>query len=102
LQHFSPRALERLASTLGLSVRTVGTTSSVPVAAYSVHYVLFGHLRPGWRLWLSYALGMLMFPLVFLGDRAGGGDACFIVMEAPPEQPAQDDAAPTQNDRSGR
>jgi hypothetical protein len=38
-------------------------------------------LRPGWKLWLSYALGMLVFPLLLLGDRASGGDACFIVME---------------------
>jgi SAM-dependent methyltransferase len=101
LQHFSPRALERLASVLGLSVGTVGTTSSVPVAAYSLHYALFGHMRPGWRLWLSYALGVAIFPLVLLGDRMGGGDACFIVMEAPPEHAAQDDAAPTPEDRSG-
>ncbi len=78
-----------MAALLGLRVRSVGTTSSVPVAAYSVHYALFGQMRPGWRLWLSYALGLLIFPLVFLGDRVGGGDACFIVMEAPPEQVAQ-------------
>jgi SAM-dependent methyltransferase len=102
LQHFSPRALERVAGVLGLSARAVGTTSSVPVAAYSLHYVLFGHLKPGWRLWLSYALGVLTFPLVFLGDRVGGGDACFIVMEAAPERAAQEGAAPMQNDRSGR
>jgi SAM-dependent methyltransferase len=102
LQHFSPRALERLASVLGLSVRTVGTTSSVPVVAYSLHYALFGHLRPGWRLWLSYALGILIFPLALLGDRAGGGDACFIVMEAPPEAAAQAGAVPMPSDRSGR
>jgi hypothetical protein len=42
---------------------------------------------PGWRLWLSYALGILAFPLVLLGDRVGGGDACFAVMEAPAEEP---------------
>ena len=90
LQHFSPQALKRLAGLLGLRVASVGTTSSVPVTAYSLHYALFGHLRPGWRLWLSYALGILAFPLVLLGDRVGGGDACFIVMEASPEQVAQD------------
>jgi len=89
LQHFSPRALQQIAGVLGLRVQSVGTTSSVPVAAYSVHYALFGHLRPGWRLWLSYALGVLIFPLIFLGDRIGGGDACFIVMQAPPEQGAR-------------
>ncbi len=86
LQHFSPQALERLAALLGLRVRSVGTTSSVPVAAYSLHYALFGRLRAGWRLWLCYALGILAFPLVLLGDRLGGGDACFIAMEASPEQ----------------
>jgi SAM-dependent methyltransferase len=101
-QHLSPRALERLATLLGLRVLRVGTTSSAPVAAYSLHYALFGRLRPGWRLWLSYALGILVLPLVFLGDRVGGGDACFIVMEAPPEHAAQDDAATMPNDRSGR
>ena len=83
LQHFSPRALQRVADRLGLRVRSVGTTSSVPVAAYSIHYALFGRMRPGWRLWLSYALGMIAFPFVYLADRIGGGDACFIVMEAP-------------------
>ena len=46
-------------------------------------------LRAGWRLWLSYALGMLIFPLVFLADRVGGGDACYIVMQAPAEEGAQ-------------
>jgi len=101
LQHFSPRALQRLAALLGLRVRSVGTTSSVPVASYSLHYALFARLRPGWRLWLSYALGMLMFPLVLLGDRAGGGDACFIVMEASPEHATRDDDARAPNDRSG-
>lgn len=88
-QHFSPRALERLAAVLGLHVRSVGTTSNVPVAAYSLHYALFGHLQPGWRLWLSYALGMLIFPFVLIGDRVGGGDACFIVMRAPSDPVAQ-------------
>jgi 2-polyprenyl-3-methyl-5-hydroxy-6-metoxy-1,4-benzoquinol methylase len=94
-QHFSPRALQRLAASLGLSVRTVGTTSNVPVTAYSLHYALFGHLTPGWRLWLSYALGVLMFPLIYLGDRVGGGDACYIVMQAPAEP------VPDGNDGSG-
>jgi SAM-dependent methyltransferase len=101
-QHFSPRALEQLAALLGLQVRSVGTTSSAPATAYSLHYVLFGHLRPGWRLWLSYALGVATFPLVLLGDRIGGGDACFIVMQAPPEHAAQDDASATASDRSCR
>jgi SAM-dependent methyltransferase len=88
LQHFSPRALARIADGLGLRIKELGTTSSVPVVAYSLHYALFGHLRPGWRLWLSYALGMLAFPLVLIGDRLGGGDSCYIVMEAPRETPS--------------
>jgi 2-polyprenyl-3-methyl-5-hydroxy-6-metoxy-1,4-benzoquinol methylase len=90
VQHFSPRAFERLAALLGLKVREVGSSSSAPVAAYSLHYVLFGRLTSGWRLWLSYALGILMLPLVFLGDHFGGGDACFVVMEASREQSARD------------
>ena len=93
LQHFSPQALERLAGVLGLRVRAVGTTSSVPVVAYSLHYALFGHMRPGWRLWLSYALGILSFPLVLLGDRVGGGDCCYIVMQAPAERGAPQNAS---------
>jgi SAM-dependent methyltransferase len=101
LQHFSPRSLERLAALLGMSVRTVGTTSSLPAAAYSLHYVLFGHLRPGWRLWLSYALGVLSFPLVFIGDRVGGGDACFIVMQAPAEPVAAGNDGSTSSDHRG-
>ena len=80
-QHFSVRALQRVAESCGLRVRSVGTISNVSTAGYSLHYVLFGRLRPGWKLWLSYALGMLVFPLLLLGDRASGGDACFIVME---------------------
>jgi SAM-dependent methyltransferase len=80
-QHFSVRALQRLAKLSGLRARSVGTISHVSTPAYSLHYVLFGRLRPGWKLWLSYSLGMLIFPLLLLGDRAGGGDACFIVME---------------------
>jgi SAM-dependent methyltransferase len=80
-QHFSLRALQRLAQLSDLRVRSVGTISHVSTPAYSLHYTLFGRLTPGWKLWLSYALGMLMFPLLLLGDRASGGDACFIVME---------------------
>jgi SAM-dependent methyltransferase len=94
LQHFSPHALERIAKRLGLSVHTVGTTSSLPVAAYSLHYALFGRMRPGWRLWLSYALGVVAFPLIFLADRVGGGDACYIVMQAPVQSGNVADDAP--------
>jgi hypothetical protein len=63
------------------------------VVAYSLHYALFGHMRPGWRLWLSYALGILSFPLVLLGDRVGGGDCCYVVMQAPAERGAPHDGS---------
>jgi len=94
LQHFSPRALTQLAAVLDLRVQNVGTTSNVPVAAYSLHYVLFGRLIPGWRLWLSYALGIAAFPFLLVGDRVGGGDCCYIVMRAPAGQVAQDSEEP--------
>lgn len=83
LQHFSTRALARIAASLGLQVKALGTTSSVPVIAYSLHYALFGRMRGGWRKWFTYGLGLLLFPLVYAADRVGGGDSCYIVMQAP-------------------
>jgi 2-polyprenyl-3-methyl-5-hydroxy-6-metoxy-1,4-benzoquinol methylase len=88
-QHFSPRALTRLAALLDLNVQAVGTTSTAISVAYSLHYLLAGRWTPGWKLWLSYALGILAYPLALVGDRAGGGDCCFIVMEAPGDRVAQ-------------
>ncbi len=82
-QHFSPRALERTAPLLGLEVVATGTTTTAISTAYSLHYVLFGHWSPGWKLWLSYGLGIVLFPLVALGDRIGGGDCCYAVLERP-------------------
>ena len=82
-QHFSPRALKRLAAVLELETREVGTSSSAISTAYSVHYVLAGHWTPGWKLWLSYAVSVPMLPFVLLGDRIGGGDSCYIVMKRP-------------------
>jgi SAM-dependent methyltransferase len=79
-QHFSPRALARAADQVGLSVGAVGTSSTVISSAYSVHYLLAGRWTPGWKLWLSLGLCLLIFPLVRLGDLAGGGDCCFIAM----------------------
>ena len=79
-QHFSPRALERLADKLGLEVEAVGTSSTAISTAYSVHFLIAGHWTPGWKLWLSYALSLPLLPFVFLGDRIGGGDACYAVM----------------------
>jgi len=79
-QHFSPRALVRLADRLGLAVEDVGTSSMAISTAYSVHFLIAGRWTPGWKLWLSYLLSMPLLPFVFLGDRVGGGDACYVVM----------------------
>jgi 2-polyprenyl-3-methyl-5-hydroxy-6-metoxy-1,4-benzoquinol methylase len=79
-QHFSPRALTGLAEKLKLEVEEVGTSSTAIATAYSVHFLLAGRWTPGWKLWLSYALSLPLLPLVFLADRIGGGDACYVVM----------------------
>jgi SAM-dependent methyltransferase len=89
-QHFSPVALTRLAELLDLRVKDIGTTSTVISTAYSLHFLLAGRWTPGWKLWLSYALGVLLLPPMLLADRAGGGDCCFIVMEAGPQDAARD------------
>jgi len=80
-QHLSPRALRQLADELDLEVRSVGTASTAISTSYSLHYLLAGRWTPGWKLWLSYALSIPMLPFTLLGDRAGGGDCCFIVTE---------------------
>ncbi len=82
LQHFSPRALNRLAERLGLEPLSVGTSSNAIATAYSVHYLLAGHWTPGWKLWLAYGLSLPLLPFVFLGDRVGGGDSCYVVMRS--------------------
>jgi SAM-dependent methyltransferase len=82
-QHFSPRALNRLADLLELRLDAVGTSSTAAATAYSIHYMLAGHWTPGWKLWLSYGLSIPLLPLVLLGDRIGGGDACYAVMARP-------------------
>jgi SAM-dependent methyltransferase len=79
-QHFSPRALARLAEKLDLKAEDVGTSSMAISTAYSVHFLIAGRWTPGWKLWLSYGLSLPLLPFVFLGDRIGGGDACYIVM----------------------
>ena len=79
-QHFSPRALSNLAEQLDLEVRAIGTSSTAISTAYSLHFLIAGHWTPGWKLWLSYALSLPLLPLVFLGDRIGGGDCCYVVM----------------------
>jgi SAM-dependent methyltransferase len=83
LQHFSPRALERLADRLDLRTLAVGTHSNAIATAYSVHYIIAGRWTPGWKLWASYAIGLPLLPLIWLGDRFGGGDACYAVMTKP-------------------
>jgi SAM-dependent methyltransferase len=82
-QHLSPPALRRLAAELNLQVRMVGTTSTAISTSYSLHYLIAKRWTPGWKLWLSYALGILLLPFVLLADRRLGGDCCFIVMAAP-------------------
>jgi 2-polyprenyl-3-methyl-5-hydroxy-6-metoxy-1,4-benzoquinol methylase len=79
-QHFSPRALIRLSEKLGLQLQEVGTSSTAISTAYSVHFLIAGRWTPGWKLWLSYGLSLPLLPFVFLGDRIGGGDACYAVM----------------------
>lgn len=79
-QHLSPRALTRLAEKLGLEVEEVGTSSTAISTAYSVHYLIAGRWTPGWKLWLSYALSAPLLPFMFLGDRIGGGDSCYVLM----------------------
>lgn len=79
-QHFSPRALRRAADKLGMRVRAAGTTSTAISPSYSLHYLIAGHWTPGWKLWLSYGLGILLLPAVLLVDRVFGGDCCFIAM----------------------
>jgi SAM-dependent methyltransferase len=83
LQHFSPRALEKISDKLGMRTLAVGTNSNAIATAYSVHYIIAGRWTPGWKLWASYAIGLPLLPLVWLGDRLGGGDACYAVMTKP-------------------
>jgi SAM-dependent methyltransferase len=83
LQHFSPRALGRIAERIDLEPVAIGTSSNAIATAYTVHYLIAGHWTPGWKLWLSYAVALPLLPLVWLGDRFGGGDACYAVMSRP-------------------
>jgi SAM-dependent methyltransferase len=80
LQHFSPRALEVAAGMLELEVLELGTSSNIISVAYSLHYLIAGRWTPGWRLWLSYALGAAVFPLFAALDAVAGGDACYALL----------------------
>lgn len=86
LQHFSPRALASLGEQLGLEVRAVGTNSNAIATAYSVHYLIAGRWTPGWKLWLAYAVSLPLLPIVWLGDRIGGGDSCYAVLSRPADR----------------
>lgn len=83
LQHFSPQALRRIGARVGLEPLDVGTNSNAIATAYSVHYLIAGRWTPGWKLWLAYGLSLPLLPFVWLGDRFGGGDACYAVLTRP-------------------
>ena len=83
VQHFSPRSLVAMADELGLEVEAVGTRSMLISAAYSIHYLIAGRWEEGWRLWLAYALGLLAFPAIWVGDRLAGGDCAWAVLARP-------------------
>jgi 2-polyprenyl-3-methyl-5-hydroxy-6-metoxy-1,4-benzoquinol methylase len=83
-QHFSPKGLRRAAELVGLQPEKVGTESNVISPAYSLHYVMGGRWTEGWKLWASYALGALVFPLFWLVDRVLGGDCCYLVARRAP------------------
>jgi SAM-dependent methyltransferase len=83
LQHFSTRALVVAADALDLDIDELGTDATLISVAYSIHYVLAGRWTPGWRLWLSYALGVAVYPLVGAVNRLRGADCCYAVMRLP-------------------
>lgn len=80
LQHFSPRALRRVAGALELEPEAIGTRSTLISAAYSINYVIAGRWTEDRRLWLAYALGLAVFPFVWVTDRLAGGDCCYAVL----------------------
>ena len=83
VNHFSTRALERGAQRLELETVAVGTCSTIIAVTYSVHYLIAGRWTPGWKLWLAYAVGLALYPLVLAIDRVLGGDACYVVLRRP-------------------
>jgi SAM-dependent methyltransferase len=82
-QHFSTLALRRAAARVGLQCEQCGTESNVISPAYSLNYVLAGRWDETWALWLSYALGALVYPLFAMIDRRWGGDCCYALARKP-------------------
>jgi SAM-dependent methyltransferase len=82
-QFFSPKALRRSAERMHLEAIEVGTESNVISPVYSLHYLLAGRWTYGWKLWAAYALGAAVYPLLWLVDRVGGGDCCYLVARRP-------------------
>jgi SAM-dependent methyltransferase len=83
VNHFSPRALAVTAERLQLEPVAIGTSSTIIAVPYSLHYLLAGRWHPGWRLWLAYAAGLALYPLVLAIDRILGGDACYAILRCP-------------------
>jgi 2-polyprenyl-3-methyl-5-hydroxy-6-metoxy-1,4-benzoquinol methylase len=80
LQHFSTNALTVTAQALDLEVVELGTDSTLISVAYSLHYVIAGRWTPGWKLWLSYALSLVLFPPVAAINALAGGDCCYALL----------------------
>ncbi|HUB76666.1 MAG TPA: class I SAM-dependent methyltransferase [Solirubrobacteraceae bacterium] len=79
-QHFSPRSLAFAATELELELASAGTDATVISLAYSVHYLIAGHWRPGWRLWLAYAIGAALYPAAAPVNRVLGADCCYALL----------------------
>ena len=82
-QHFSTRALRLALESVGLQCEQRGTESNVISPAYSFNYVLAGQWSETWALWLSYALGALVYPAFVIIDRRRGGDCCYAMASKP-------------------
>jgi SAM-dependent methyltransferase len=80
VQHFSPRALSVAADRLELELEGLGTDATLISVAYSLHYLLAGHWRPGWRLWLAYLLALGLAPPVAIVNRRRGADCCWALL----------------------
>jgi 2-polyprenyl-3-methyl-5-hydroxy-6-metoxy-1,4-benzoquinol methylase len=88
LQHFTTDALALTAQALDLDVVEIGTDSTIISVAYSLHYVIAGRWTPGWKLWLSYALGVIAYPPVAAVNALAGGDCCYALLRRPAKEAA--------------